>query len=132
KPLAASAQACRRMRAVYEKHNRAAIIGFTRRYESSWMRAYEIITKGTIGQPRMLLLRSVIPYFRYFERWHRYRKWSGGVLNEKSSHHFDALRWFAGSAPSRLHASGGRHVLAPRQGYPRRCSECDLDCPYRA
>ncbi len=133
KPLAATPEACLRMRGAYEQSGRPCMIGFTRRYEHSWMQMHRMIQEGAVGQPRLLLLRSVIPYYTYFHRWHRRKAWSGGILNEKSAHHFDALNWFAGSTPLRIHALGGRTgAFAPRPGYPARCGECDRDCPWRA
>jgi predicted dehydrogenase len=79
----------------------------------------------------MLLLRAVIPYHVYFHGWHRERRFSGDALNDKSSHHFDALSWFAESDPARVAAFGGRRVYLAEEGAPERCSECDRDCPYR-
>ena len=46
--------------------------------------------------------------------------------------YFDALNWFAGSTPVRLHAFGGQNVFTPRGGLPERCSDCERDCPYRS
>jgi predicted dehydrogenase len=132
KPLAASPQACQRMRDAVAEHQPRTIFGLTRRYENSWMTAHQLIADGAIGPVRMVMLRSVIPYFRYYQRWFRRTEWSGGLLNEKSSHHFDMVNWFAGSQPTRLTAIGGRSVFAPRDNYPARCRECDLECPYRA
>ncbi len=120
--------------AIYEAERESGntvLIGFTRRYERPWMRAAELVSSGIIGDVRMLLLRAVIPYDVYFHRWHRERRYSGGALNDKSSHHFDVFSWFAGADPVHVHAFGGRHVFLPEEGAPFRCAECERDCPYR-
>lgn len=133
KPLAHSMESCERMYQCWLKHRKApCFIGLTRRYENVWRRAREITAQGAIGKPQMLLLRSIIPYSRYFHLWHRQKKLSGDILNEKCSHHFDVLNWFAQSIPNRIYATGGRNVFTPREGYPERCSECDKECAYRA
>ncbi len=80
----------------------------------------------------MILLRSVIPYTRYLQLWHRKSALSGGALNDKGSHHFDVLNWIAKSRAVSVSAIGGRSaIFAPDPDVPERCSECDRDCPYR-
>ena len=108
------------------------MMGFTRRYEATWLEAARLLQDGAIGSLQMLLLRSVIPYTRYLQLWHRDSSLSGGALNDKCSHHFDVLNWFAGSDCSALGAVGGRSgIFAPDPTAPARCRDCDRDCPYR-
>lgn len=131
KPLAAGPADCEVMRGAWERYSPRCMVGLTRRYESVWLKARSLVAQGSIGTPRMMLLRSVIPYSRYFGGWWRDSRRSGDLLNEKSSHHFDVFNWFAGSAPASVQAVGGRSVFLPRPGYPARCSQCDRVCPYR-
>jgi len=109
------------------------MMGFTRRYEQSWIESVRLAHGGRMGTPRMVLLRSVIPYTRYLQLWHRSGARSGGALNDKGSHHFDVLNWIAGGAqPVRVTATGGvSGIFAPDPTAPARCSLCDRDCPYR-
>jgi len=108
------------------------IMGFTRRYEQSWQTARELLLAGEIGTLQMLQIRSLIPYTRYFQLWHRRKQWSGGALNDKSSHHFDVMNWMTGSSPVRLTAMGGRSsIFAPDPNAPPYCAVCTRDCPYR-
>jgi predicted dehydrogenase len=109
------------------------MMGFTRRYEQSWIESVRIAHGGRVGTPRMVLLRSVIPYTRYLQLWHRSGARSGGALNDKGSHHFDVLNWIAdGAQPVRVTATGGvSGIFAPDPTAPARCSLCDRDCPYR-
>ncbi|MFP4012174.1 MAG: Gfo/Idh/MocA family protein [Spirochaetaceae bacterium] len=112
---------------------RSLIMGFTRRYERTWRTAVELLRAGDIGDLQMVLLRSVIPYARYLQRWHRFRDRSGGALNDKVSHYYDALNWIADSPPHVLSALGGRSgVFSPDPTAPRRCRDCDRECPFRA
>jgi predicted dehydrogenase len=106
-------------------------LGFTRRYEQIWLKTYELVKSGAIGDLKMILVKDVLPYHIYFHDWHRRQLWSGGVLGDKISHLFDACTWFAGSRPERLSSFGGRVVFVPEKNPPLRCSECDRDCPYR-
>ena len=108
------------------------LMGFTRRYEDSWLKMKELLNGGAVGSLQMVLLRSIIPYSRYLQGWHRKRVWSGGPLNDKCSHHFDVFRWMANSDCVAMSAFGGRSgVFKPDPTAPARCSECDRDCAYR-
>jgi len=108
------------------------MMGFTRRYEKSWVEAVAMAHGGAVGQPQMILLRSVIPYTRYLQLWHRDQKKSGGAINDKCSHHFDVLNWIAGCVPLSVSAIGGRSgIFRPDPEAPPRCAECTRNCPYR-
>lgn len=108
------------------------LMGFTRRYEQPWVQAIGMAQAGAIGSLHMVLLRSVIPYSRYLQLWHRQQAASGGALNDKGSHHFDVLNWIAGCQAISVSAQGGRSgVFAPDPTAPPRCSMCERTCPYR-
>jgi predicted dehydrogenase len=108
------------------------LMGFTRRYEASWRAAVQHVEEGAIGDLQMVLLRSVIPYTRYMQLWHRDQSLSGGAINDKCSHHFDVLNWLAKSEVQSLTAVGGRSsIFKPDPTAPKRCSECDRTCAYR-
>ncbi|SRR6056297_59058 len=132
KPIATKIEDSYKIIQVEREEENPLIMGFTRRYETTWRKAYELLQGGSIGELQMILLRSVIPYSRYLQRWHRNRALSGGALNDKASHHFDVFNWFSGSSPEVLQAMGGRSaVFTPDPEAPKRCRECDRECPYR-
>ena len=106
-------------------------IGFTRRYENTWLKTFDLMKEGAIGDLKMILVKDVLPYHIYFHDWHRRMEWSGGVIADKISHLFDACNWFARSDAQRLSAFGGRAVFQPEKDPPLRCNACDRDCPYR-
>jgi hypothetical protein len=133
KPMATTLEDAEAMIDAESSAERPLIMGFTRRYEHSWRTMVEILRRGRIGKLQTILLRSVIPYARYLQRWHRDRKLSGGALNDKVSHYFDALNWIARGTAVLLTAQGGRSdVFAPDPTAPRLCRECDRECPFRA
>ena len=131
KPLAQNLEDCNAILAAERKHGSPILLGFTRRYEAAWQRARELIDEGVIGKVQMVLLRAVIPYHVYFHGWHRERRFSGDALNDKSSHHVDAMSWFVGTDPVRVTGFGGRRVFLPDPDAPQRCRDCDRVCPYR-
>ncbi len=132
KPMAHTSDAVRSMFEVWNKNGRRnAILGFTRRYEKAWRDAYKIVEQGDVGEVKMILLRSVIPYSVYFHRWHSNSQMSGGIINEKSSHHLDVMQWFAGSRAAMVSAMGGRNIYMPREDHPGFCHRCDEECEFR-
>ena len=132
KPIAHTLEHAQFMYNAWVKHgSKDVIVGLTRRYENAWIRAKQIVDQGWIGETKMILLRSVIPFHRYMQRWFRKSEYSGDILNEKSAHHFDVLNWFAESKAAWISGMGGRTILTARDGYPKRCIECDRECKYR-
>lgn len=113
--------------------NKKIIMGFTRRYESSWRTAYKMLVNGEIGQLQMINIHSIIPYTRYYQMWHRKTAWSGGALNDKVSHLVDVFNWMADSKFKYLIAVGGHSNIFPaKKDAPDRCINCrDFTCSYR-
>ncbi len=132
KPIAVTLEDGQTIAEAEKRTGNRLLMGFTRRYEDSWIRMKQLLETGAVGALQMILLRSIIPYSRYLQGWHRKREWSGGPLNDKCSHHFDVFRWMSGSDCSSMSAFGGRSgVFKPDPTAPARCSECDRDCAYR-
>jgi predicted dehydrogenase len=132
KPISTTLADAIAIRDAEERTGKRLIMGFTRRYEPSWRAVRELLDSGEIGELQMLQIRSLIPYTRYFQLWHRRKQWSGGALNDKSSHHFDVMNWMTGSSPVRMTAMGGRSsIFKPDPDAPAYCAVCTRDCPYR-
>lgn len=132
KPISVSLDDAREIAAAEAASAQPVMMGFTRRYERPWIEAIGLARTAATAEPRMVLLRSVIPYTRYLQLWHREDAASGGAINDKGSHHFDVLNWIAGCDALSVTATGGRSpIFAPDPTAPERCSECDRDCPYR-
>jgi predicted dehydrogenase len=108
------------------------MMGFTRRYEKSWVTAKKMLDTGVIGALQMMEISSVVPYSRYLQTWHRRKELSGGSINDKCSHHFDVFNWMAGERPEYLTAVGGRSSVFPvEEDAPASCRQCSRECPYR-
>jgi predicted dehydrogenase len=131
KPLAQNTEDAAAIVEAEAESGNPLIMGFTRRYESAWLRAYDLLQEGAIGDLVMLQVRDVIPYHRYLTAWWRRRAWSGGALNDKGCHLFDVFNWFTGSRAVRVHGFGGRSVIEPDPDAPSRCRLCHRACPYR-
>ncbi|MGR3662960.1 MAG: Gfo/Idh/MocA family protein [Paracoccaceae bacterium] len=132
KPISVTIDDAHAILAAEKSASKPVMMGFTRRFEKPWIEAIRLAHSGEIGAPQMILLRSVIPYTRYLQLWHRNSALSGGAINDKCSHHFDVLNWITNSPVVSVTAIGGRSdIFAPDPDAPERCGECDRDCPYR-
>jgi predicted dehydrogenase len=131
KPMAAKLEDALKILEEETETNNKLNMGFTRRYESTWLKIYDLVGEGIIGDIKMILVRDIIPYHIYFHTWHRKREWSGGVIGDKASHFFDVFNWFAGCAPKKISAFGGQAVFQSDPESPERCIKCDRECPYR-
>ena len=135
KPIAHTLEDSRAIWQAEAESNNPMIMGFTRRYETPWLKLHELVSSGKIGDLKMMLIRAVLPYSFYFQTWHRTRAVSGGALNDKGSHYTDVFNWFgeiAGSGQAtQVNAFGGRNVFIEEVNAPEFCAECDRDCPYR-
>ncbi|MCS4293012.1 myo-inositol 2-dehydrogenase/D-chiro-inositol 1-dehydrogenase [Comamonas sp. BIGb0152] len=107
KPLALEVADCERVEAVAAQHpDRVAMVGFVRRFDASYRRAYDHIRQGAIGQP--FLVRSQTCDMNdpsgFFVR---YAAQSGGIFMDCSVHDIDLARWILGNPRAlRAYASG--------------------------
>jgi len=136
KPIAEHPQACKEMLDAKRKYDGRVIVGFVLRSAPFYKKANQWLNEGRLGEivsiqadeiPHVLTT-SVI--FRSDRK--RFKKISGGAMNEKCSHDVDLLNWLTGSDPVRLFSIVGRKTLLPREDLPMKCSDCPItsECAY--
>jgi myo-inositol 2-dehydrogenase/D-chiro-inositol 1-dehydrogenase len=108
KPLSLDVGECQRVEAEAAlQPDLKVMIGFVRRFDTSFRHAHARIHQGHIGRPLMVRSHTLDKHdpSGYFVR---YSKSSGGIFADMSVHDIDAARWLLGSpvAPSRVFASG--------------------------
>ena len=118
KPLACTVKECDDMIAAAREADRVFIVGQQMRYHLHLQRIAELIQDGAIGKPIMLWLNEMRGPFRVSPEhmWIFDSEKSGGMLVEKSCHHFDLFNWFALSNPVSVYASGGQDVFRELDG----------------
>jgi len=77
-------------------------IGFQRRFDRSFRKAFEMIRQGKIGDPHILRIISRDPQPPPIE----YIKVSGGIFLDMTIHDFDMARYLSGSEVTEVYASG--------------------------
>jgi predicted dehydrogenase len=93
--------------------DRIVQIGLVYRYCNLYRTVGRMVERGDFGNVTLAFcneLRDNFPTQWFFET-----KKSGGALLDKDCHHFDLFSWFIRSAPVKVYAMGGRHVVKGRQ-----------------
>ena len=107
KPLSLDVAECRRVEAEAAlQPDLKVMIGFVRRFDTSFRHAHARIRQGHIGRPVMVRSHTLDKHdpSGYFVR---YSEKSGGMFVDMSVHDIDAARWLLGaSEASRVFATG--------------------------
>lgn len=136
KPIAESAESCRRLLDARRKYNARVVIGFVLRSAPFYQQARRWIDEGRIGEVVSIQadeLPGILTTSVMFRSdWRRMRATSGGSLLEKCCHDMDMLTWLAGGRPARLNSFAGVKTLKPRPELPQRCADCPIknECSY--
>ena len=106
KPMALNLGDCRAMQTAAKKADRILFVGLQMRYHKHLQKIAELIAAGAIGTPMMAWLSEFRNPFPSTMRWVFDRSKGGGMLVDKSCHHFDVFNWFLNAKPVRVYASG--------------------------
>ncbi len=122
KPLSLDLTDCRRAMAEAALHPQLKVmIGFVRRFDASYLHAYEKIQSGSIGRPFMVYSQTCDQYDPdgFFVE---FAPSSGGIFLDCSVHDIDLARWLLGNPkPVRVFAAG---AIALHQGLEA-CGDVD-------
>jgi predicted dehydrogenase len=100
-------------------------LGLCLRYADFMRELIPILRRGEIGEVRMVSVVETLEGSSHFNRWHRDRTVSGGIMLQKGTHTLDLVNWIVDGHPRSVTAIGGRDVYKPRaECAGRRCSEC--------
>ncbi|MFX1329238.1 MAG: inositol 2-dehydrogenase [Promethearchaeota archaeon] len=78
------------------------MIGFNRRFDRNFMRCYESVASGQIGEPQIIKITSRDPAPPPID----YIKVSGGIFLDMTIHDWDMARFQAGSEVEEVYATG--------------------------
>ncbi|MEV0313447.1 Gfo/Idh/MocA family protein [Nonomuraea fuscirosea] len=110
KPLTTDADGCAAIAAAAERSSGKLIVTFNYRYSPRNSAVRRLLMEGAIGEVTSVHFEWMLDTIHgadYFRRWHRGRANSGGLLVHKSTHHFDLMNWWLGSAPEMVFAQTG-------------------------
>lgn len=110
KPLGVTVEECLRAEEIVAKHpDKVFMIGFMRRYDSSYQYAKNLIDQGKIGKPFLVKLTSCDPEST-IEGAIRFGANSGGLFIDMTVHDIDLARWYLQDEVEEVYAIGGSFV----------------------
>ncbi len=134
KAMTVDAAKCQTIVDTRQLTKRTCRVAFNYRYTPVRSQVKELLMSGLIGEVLsvdfnwMLDTRHGADYFR---RWHSYKRFSGGLMVHKATHHFDLVNWWLSALPLSVRASGKRDFYTPKMAkrlgltsYHDRCHTC--------
>ena len=109
KPMATTAEDCRRIIDAEKRTGRKVSVAFNYRFAPTSRKLRELVASGRIGDLTSVDFHWYLDTRHgadYFRRWHAYKRHSGSLFVHKATHHFDLLNWFIGADPVRVFAQG--------------------------
>ena len=106
KPLGVTVEECKLAEEAVERHPELAFfLGFMRRFDPSYAYAKKKIEEGAIGTPYMVKATGIDPE-ALVEGAIKFAATSGGIFIDMAIHDIDLMRWFLGSDPVEVYATG--------------------------
>ncbi len=109
KPMTTDEDQCLQVLAAERNYGKKVIVGFNARYGTIFSKLKELLSAEKIGRITSVDFHEYLDTTHgasYFRRWHGEKKFSGTLLLQKSSHHFDLLNWCLNSDPVEVMAFG--------------------------
>jgi predicted dehydrogenase len=134
KPMTTDEKKCQQIIDAQAKYGKKIIVGFNYRYSPSRTQVKDILMSGEIGNILSVDFHWMLNTHHgadYFRRWHSQKKYSGGLMVHKATHHFDLINWWLSAVPVSVYANGKREFYTPEtikrfglSGYHERCHTC--------
>jgi predicted dehydrogenase len=134
KPMTIDAEKCQKIIDTQNKTGRKCTIAFNYRYSPPRSQVKDILMSGEIGDLLSMDFHWMLNTFHgadYFRRWHSQKKFSGGLMVHKATHHFDLVNWWLSAIPVSVFANGKRDFYAPTmvkrfglKSHHKRCLTC--------
>ncbi len=110
KPMTIDADKCSAIFEAIDRTGRSLRVTFNYRYTPAITKMRELIMADAIGEPTLVDVQWRLDTSHgadYFRRWHREKKYSGGLLVHKATHHFDLVNFLLADYPQTVFALGG-------------------------
>jgi predicted dehydrogenase len=134
KPMTTDAAKCQEIIDTQKRTGRRCTVGFNYRYSPPRSQVKDLLMSGTIGEVLSVDFHWMLNTHHgadYFRRWHSQKKFSGGLMVHKATHHFDLVNWWLSAVPETVYANGKREFYIPEMaqrfglsGPHERCRTC--------
>ena len=116
KPLTIDADGLLAIRDAVARSSARLTVTFNYRYSPRNSALRQVIADGTVGEVLSVhfeWLLDTVHGADYFRRWHRDKRYSGGLAVHKATHHFDLVNWWLDDVPEWVVAHGGMRFYGP-------------------
>ncbi len=134
KPMTIDAEKCQAIIDTQKKTGRKCTVTFNYRYSPPRTQVKNLLMSGVIGEILSVDFHWMLNTFHgadYFRRWHSQKKFSGGLMVHKATHHFDLVNWWLSAVPVSVYATGKREFYTPEMvkrfglnNHHERCHTC--------
>ncbi len=138
KPMTTTAAKCQRILDAQKRSGKSVRVTFNYRYSPPRTQVKDLLMNGEIGDVLSVdfhWLLNTMHGADYFRRWHGQKKFSGGLMIHKATHHFDLVNWWLSSNPVAVTTVGERDFYTPampkRMGLDSHHERC-LTCPEKS
>ncbi|MBN2354654.1 Gfo/Idh/MocA family oxidoreductase, partial [candidate division KSB1 bacterium] len=134
KPMTIDAKKCQAIINTQKKTGKRCTVTFNYRYSPPRAQIKDLLMSGIIGEILSVdfhWMLNTIHGADYFRRWHSQKKYSGGLMVHKATHHFDLVNWWLSAVPVSVYANGKREFYTPEMAkriglnsHHERCRTC--------
>ncbi|NWG13857.1 MAG: Gfo/Idh/MocA family oxidoreductase [Acidobacteria bacterium] len=134
KPMTIDAPKCQSIIDAHKKTGKSIRVTFNYRYSPPRTQVKDILMSGEIGDILSMDFRRLLNTMHgmdYLRRRHSQKKFSGGLMVHKATHHFDLVNWWLSAVPVTVMANGKREFYTPEMAkrlglssHHERCHTC--------
>ena len=134
KPMTIDHEKCQKIIDTQKRTGKKCTVTFNYRYSPPRTQVKDLLMSGVIGEVLSVDFHWMLNTHHgadYFRRWHSQKKFSGGLMVHKATHHFDLVNWWLSAIPVSVYATGKREFYIPGmarrfglQKYYERCHTC--------
>lgn len=134
KPMTIDDAKCQQIIDTQKKTGKKCTVTFNYRYSPPRTQVKDLLMSGVIGDLLSVDFHWMLNTHHgadYFRRWHSQKKFSGGLMVHKATHHFDLVNWWLSAIPVSVFATGKREYYTPTMAkrlglnsHHERCHTC--------
>ncbi len=108
KPMTTTAAKCQEIIDARARTGKSCRVTFNYRYSPPRTQIKDLLMSGEIGDVLSVDFHWLLNTHHgadYFRRWHGTKKYSGGLMVHKATHHFDLVNWWISGVPTEVFAT---------------------------
>ncbi|WP_327319957.1 Gfo/Idh/MocA family protein [Streptomyces sp. NBC_01235] len=119
KPMTVDEVRCARILDTVRETGNSLTVAFNYRFNPVHERVRALLAEGAVGEILSVHFEWLLDTRHgadYFRRWHREKRYSGGLMVHKASHHFDLVNWWLADEPDEVFGYGRLAFYGPEAG----------------